>query len=104
MRRLYKQKHEAMLAALENEFGQDLEVISQAAGLHVTVKWYDGISERDWSERAEKENIVVRPFSFYEYTKNSDRDWRAVVLGFGNVPLERIPQKMRAIAQIFYRE
>ena len=104
MRRLYKQKHEAMLAALENEFAQDLEVISQAAGLHVTVKWYGRISERDWSERAEKENIVVRPFSFYEYTKNSDRDWRAVILGFGNVPLERIPQKMRAIAQIFYRE
>ena len=104
MRRLYKQKHEAMLTALEGEFGQDLEVISQAAGLHVTVKWYGGISEQDWSERAERENIVVRPFSFYEYTKNNGRDWRAVVLGFGNIPLEQIPQKMRAIAQVFYHE
>lgn len=102
MRRLYKQKHEAMLSALETEFGQDLEVISQAAGLHVTVKWYDGLSEQDWSERAEQENIVVRPFSFYEYTKNNSRDWRAVVLGFGNISLDEIPQKMRAIAQIFY--
>ena len=102
MRRLYKQKHEAMLSALETEFGQDLEVISQAAGLHVTVKWYEGISERDWSERAQQENIVVRPFSFYEYAAKDNRDWRAVVLGFGNIALFEIPNKIRAIARIFY--
>jgi GntR family transcriptional regulator/MocR family aminotransferase len=104
MRRSYKQKYEAMLTAIESEFGQDLEVISQAAGLHVTVKWYGGISEHDWSRRAERENIVVRPFSFYEYAKDNGRDWRSVVLGFGNVPLNEIPQKMRTIAQAFYHE
>ncbi len=62
MRRSYKLKYEAMIDAIESEFNGDLEVISQAAGLHVTVKWYQGISEHEWSQRAELENIVIRPF------------------------------------------
>ena len=53
-----------MIEAIESEFHGDLEVISQAAGLHVTVKWYQGISEHEWSRRAELENIIIRPFDF----------------------------------------
>lgn len=103
MRRSYKLKYEAMIDAIESEFNGDLEVISQAAGLHVTVKWYQGISEHEWSRRAELENIVIRPFDFYEYGSTNIRDWNGVILGFGNIRLVDIKPKIKQIARLFYQ-
>lgn len=103
MRRSYKLKYEAMIDAIESEFNGDLEVISQAAGLHVTVKWNCGISEHEWSRRAEFDNIIIRPFSFYEYGSSVERDWNGALLGFGNVRLAEIKPKIKAIARLFYQ-
>ncbi|WP_286301691.1 PLP-dependent aminotransferase family protein [Vibrio apostichopi] len=103
MRRSYKLKYEAMIDAIQSEFNGDLEVISQAAGLHVTVKWYQGISEHEWSRRAEQENVVIRPFDFYEYGSTNIRDWNAVILGFGNIRLVEIKPKIKQIARLFYQ-
>ncbi len=103
MRRSYKLKYEAMIEAIESEFHCDLEVISQAAGLHVTVKWSNGISEQEWSRRAELENIIIRPFDFYEYGSSDDRDWSGAVLGFGNIRLSDIKPKIKQIARLFYQ-
>jgi GntR family transcriptional regulator/MocR family aminotransferase len=103
MRRSYKLKHEAMIEAIQSEFHGDLEVISQAAGLHVTVKWSNGISEQEWSRRAELENIIVRPLDFYEYGSSDFRDWHGAVLGFGNIRLADIKPKIKQIARLFYQ-
>ena len=103
MRRSYKLKHEAMIEAIESEFNGDLEVISQAAGLHVTVKWYQGISEHEWSRRADLQNIIIRPFDFYEYGSSDARDWSGAVLGFGNIRLAEIKPKIKQIARLFYQ-
>ena len=103
MRRSYKLKYESMIDAIESEFNGDLEVISQAAGLHVTVKWDGGISEHEWSRRAELDNIIIRPFSFYEYGSSVERDWNGALLGFGNVRLAEIKPKIKAIARLFYQ-
>ncbi|ERM57300.1 PLP-dependent aminotransferase family protein [Vibrio cyclitrophicus] len=103
MRRLYKLKYEAMIEAIDSEFNGDLEVVSQAAGLHVMVKWLNGISEQEWSRKAEQENIVIRPFDFYEYGSSAGRDWSAVVLGFGNISLDDVKPKIKEIARLFYQ-
>ena len=101
MRRSYKLKYEAMIDAIESEFNGDLQVISQAAGLHVTVKWDGGISENEWSIRAELDSIIIRPFSFYEYGSSVERDWNGALLGFGNVRLVEIKPKIKEIARLF---
>jgi len=103
MRRSYKLKYEAMIDAIESEFNGDLQVISQAAGLHVTVKWDGGISENEWSTRAELDSIIIRPFSFYEYGSSVERDWNGALLGFGNVRLAEIKPKIKEIARLFYQ-
>ena len=103
MRRSYKLKHEVMIEAIKSEFHGDLEVISQAAGLHVTVKWSNGISEQEWNRRAELENIIIRPFDFYEYGSSDVRDWSGAVLGFGNIRLADIKPKIKQIARLFYQ-
>ncbi|KJY84552.1 GntR family transcriptional regulator [Vibrio galatheae] len=102
MRRLYKQKHQLMVTMIERYFADSVEIISQAAGLHVTLRWYGFISEQDWTERARENNIVIRPFSYYEqHQPRPVRNWSGAVLGFGNVTLDDIEPKIRTLAEIF---
>ena len=103
MRRLYKQKHQTMVEAVNREFADDVDVISQAAGLHVTIKWQGYITEQEWKLRAKEKGIVVRPLGVYEYVPNPNRTWQGVVLGFGNIRLQDIDSKVKEIAQLFYQ-
>lgn len=103
MRRLYKQKHQTMIEAISREFSDDVDVISQAAGLHVTIKWQGHITEQEWKLRAKEKGIVVRPLGVYEYVPNPNRTWQGVVLGFGNIRLQDIDSKVKEIAKLFYQ-
>ncbi|GLT18425.1 GntR family transcriptional regulator [Vibrio zhanjiangensis] len=101
MRRLYKQKHQRVVDGLARRLGQQVKVISQAAGLHVTIKWDHGISELEWSKRASNHGIQLQPLSYYEHSGDINRSWRAVVLGFGNTPMEEIEPSIELLAQLF---
>jgi len=102
MRRLYKQKHQLMVTMIERYFSGSVEVISQAAGLHVTLRWYGFISEEEWAERANACGIVIRPFNYYEqFDRAEPRSWSGAILGFGNVPLDEIEPNIRTLAELF---
>jgi len=100
MRRTYKIKYHAMIEAIERTFGGRVQVISQPAGLHVTLKWENGINETVWCERALELGIIIRPLTYYESQKG-DRSWHGAVLGFGNVPLEDIDRLINKLATVF---
>ncbi|MCE2594510.1 PLP-dependent aminotransferase family protein [Motilimonas cestriensis] len=103
MRRLYKLKHQAMLMAIDAHFAKKVEVVSQAAGLHVTLKWQQGIAEQTWTQRAMAVGIIIRPLSYYERSEYTQkRDWHGAVLGFGNIALEQIDSKIEQIAKLFF--
>jgi GntR family transcriptional regulator/MocR family aminotransferase len=102
MRRLYKAKYQQMISAIDCYFGSRIEVISQPAGLHVTLKWHGGIDEMLWTERARQSGIVIRPLSYYEQQNPSQRNWNGAVLGFGNIALDEIDGKVQEIAQLFF--
>ncbi|WP_199195418.1 PLP-dependent aminotransferase family protein [Photobacterium sp. GB-210] len=90
MRRLYQAKHQQMLQSIKDGFGQQWEVISQAAGLHITVRWHQNVCEKQFCEEAFQHNIIVRPLSYYELP-NTIRNWQGIVLGFGNTSIDDIP-------------
>jgi GntR family transcriptional regulator/MocR family aminotransferase len=102
MRRLYTTKFKAMQASIAAYFGSDMAVISQAAGLHVTLKWTGMLDEELWAERALAKGIVIRPMSYYESNNAQHRDWNGAVLGFGNVATERIDESIKLLADCFY--
>ena len=104
MRRIYKQKYQAMIKAIEAHFAGDVEVISQAAGMHITLKWYGGINEAIWTERAKRVGINIRPIAYYELSHKKRRDWQGVVLGFGNTPFDEIDNKISDLASLFYSD
>ncbi|CAM3859401.1 PLP-dependent aminotransferase family protein [Vibrio aquimaris] len=101
MRRLYKLKYQILIDSFELHLGKDVTVISQAAGLHVTVKWEGGISEQEWVERAASYHINIQSLSYYEHSRAVNRSWQAVVLGFGNMPLEEIRPNIELLARLF---
>jgi GntR family transcriptional regulator/MocR family aminotransferase len=101
MRRLYKTKHEQMSLAIEKYLPARVSVISQAAGLHITLKWQQGIDEHEWTKRAEALGIVLRPMSYYEHPDFQTRDWHGAVLGYGNVALDQIDALIQQVSQLF---
>jgi len=104
MRRAYKEKHRLMLDAISRFFGDQVEVISQPAGLHVTLRWQTGIREEVWAQQAEAAGIVLRPLSYYEHPPHQNRDWHGAVLGFGNVAPDAIVPLIARLATLFHRQ
>ncbi|WP_114765609.1 PLP-dependent aminotransferase family protein [Vibrio rhodolitus] len=102
MRRLYKQKHQLMTQAIEQHFGSNVEIISQAGGLHITLRWLGGLDEETLRIKALKHGITVRSLSYYEPDGNKGRTWRGIVLGYGNTPLDSIDVKIAQLADCFF--
>ncbi|WP_423840945.1 PLP-dependent aminotransferase family protein [Vibrio mytili] len=101
MRRIYKAKHEQMCLSINECFGDKVSVISQAAGLHITLKWRNGIDEHTWAQRAANEGIVLRPLSYYEHPEYINRDWNGAVLGYGNTALLEIDSLIKRLSDLF---
>lgn len=115
MRRLYQQKYHAMLAIIQQCFGADWKVISQAAGLHVTVTWNANVTEQQMIDSAAKHSIYLRTLGYYrqpsisESPRSSTNQQKTtanlpagLVLGFGNVELSDIPALIKTLANCFY--
>ena len=76
-------------------------MISQAAGLHITLKWRGYVNEQQWTRLAQDQGIVIRPLSYYEHGGQYQRDWSGVVLGYGNVALNDIEKHIQRLAELF---
>ncbi|MDR3043883.1 MAG: PLP-dependent aminotransferase family protein [Desulfovibrio sp.] len=64
MRTVYRQRHDAMLRAIDAHFGGRATVIGQGAGLHVVVRLHGtDADERELAIRAERAGIRLLPFS-----------------------------------------
>ncbi|MGF1751181.1 PLP-dependent aminotransferase family protein [Vibrio cionasavignyae] len=107
MRRVYEAKFLVMKASIQQYFGRDWVVISQGAGLHITVEWRSNVDEVLFSVQAEQVGIVVRPMSFYQPTQDKimlPREPRnsAIVLGFGNASMDDIAPSMERLSTLYY--
>ncbi|MGF1909923.1 PLP-dependent aminotransferase family protein [Vibrio kasasachensis] len=101
MRRLYKEKHQTMVKAIEHHFGREAEIISQPGGLHVTLRWYGGVDEETLRHRALAKNLIVRSLKYYQPDGKQGRKWNGLVLGFGNTPLAELETKIAVLAHCF---
>lgn len=101
MRKIYQQKSSSLQAAINHHFGHEWQIISQRAGLHTTVRWKGGPTEEEMVRDANKKGITVRPLSYYEKHTANNRDWNALVLGFGNVQQSKIEPLIAQLRQIY---
>ena len=98
-RTFYRKKHGVMLKAIEKFFGSRARVTGQGADLHVVLKLTDGLSdEAGLIERAKKESCRLLPFS--DFFAVGSPEMNKLMLGFGGVGIDDIPQRVKILATL----
>lgn len=102
MRAVYKGKHDCMVRALR-EMGDICTFTGEHAGLHLTVEFVNGLTEKEAVLRAQKAEIQVYGYSEYaidlrEETRNPGAK---VLLGYACLTEEEITEAMQKLKKIW---
>ena len=102
MRAVYKGKHDCMVRALR-EMGAICTFTGEHAGLHLTVEFVNGLTEKEAVLRAQKAEIQVYGYSEYaidlrEETRNPGAK---VLLGYACLTEEEITEAMQKLKKIW---
>ncbi len=101
MRRLYKQRRDALVAALERHLGQVGTVLGGSAGMHLALRLDDSTADdRAICERALARGVVV--YSLSSHAIGRDSGWRGFVLGYAQVPAEQMERLVKLLAKSLY--
>jgi len=94
----YKKKHEVMLQAIKQHFGNKAKVIGQGAGLHIVIELPNSIkNDAKFTDKARQQEVHLLPFSGF-YASGRPRNNR-LVLGFGGIPIGKIPQGIELLSK-----
>ena len=97
-----RQKRDALVEALKNEFGGSAGIFGQQAGLHVLVRPNWQITEDELIRRAAQAGVGVYPASGYR-SRPENSESGTVLLNYGGMPLEYIPEAV-ALLRRAWRE
>ena len=101
MRRLYRQRRDALVAALARHLGRIAEVHGASAGMHLALRLPDGrLSDVAIAARARAEGIIVNPLSFHAL--GGGAPWNGLMLGYAQVPAERMDALVRRLAAVVH--
>jgi len=99
MRIIYKKKHDALLRAIEQHFGNQAIVIGQGAGLHVVLQMTGSPpGEAEIIGRARQQGI--RLLSLSEFYLTGKPDATSLMLGFGGMDASGIEQAIALLSHI----
>jgi GntR family transcriptional regulator/MocR family aminotransferase len=91
MRRLYGQRREALVKALHADFGEQIEFLGDAAGMHLTIRCTDpGIAER--AKRNKVQIVSTRDY----YAGKARRD--EFIFGFSSLNERTLREGVRRLA------
>jgi GntR family transcriptional regulator/MocR family aminotransferase len=100
MRRLYAERRDVLVAALEKHLGNIAEVHGASAGMHLSLRFRDqSISDVDINLRAREEGIVVNALSAHAI---GEVKWNGLMLGYAQVPAEQIEGLVKRLAAIIH--
>lgn len=100
MRRLYRQRRDALVAALQQHLGDIASIHGASAGMHLALRWHDAqVDDARISAAALEQGIVVPALSAHAIGKRQ-HDWRGLVLGYAQVPVEQISPLVQKLAGI----
>lgn len=98
MRKIYKNKHEAMLTELKK--WSSTTVSGENAGVHMLVHIDNGKSERELVKLAGDAGIKVYPLSAYYYG-NPDYKVPTVILGYARLSTEQIEKGLAKLRKVW---
>ncbi|WMW79693.1 PLP-dependent aminotransferase family protein [Undibacterium cyanobacteriorum] len=104
MRRLYRERRDALVQALEDYLPEDIEVHGDTAGMHLALRFVEGQhgmrSDLDISERALRAGLVVPALSKLAVGRRHSA-WRGLMLGYAQIPADQMRAKVRALVDLF---
>ncbi|MYM28894.1 aminotransferase class I/II-fold pyridoxal phosphate-dependent enzyme [Duganella sp. CY15W] len=101
MRRLYRQRRDALVAALELHLGSIATVHGGSAGMHLSLRFNDArIDDVKVTAQAERHGIAVNALS--EHDTQGDSGWKGLMLGYAQVPAEQMEGLVKQLAAIVH--
>jgi GntR family transcriptional regulator/MocR family aminotransferase len=97
MRTLYAERRSALVAALQQEFGDRLELLGDQAGLHLVAAFRDAADDMLLAEIAARQGLWAMPLSSC-YLGPPRR--RGLVLGYGGTETRLIPDGVRRLRAV----
>ena len=99
MRRLYRQRRDALAQALQLHMGGVATVHGASAGMHLALRFHDErLSDADISARASKRGIVAHALSA-QRTQGAC-GWNGLMLGYAQIPAEQMDGLVRQLAAL----
>lgn len=95
---VYKRKHDCLLQALNDQFGDRIEINGKNAGLFVTVKVKGDLLEKQLIQRAAELGVLVYPMSDH-WERMDYYDGKTVLLGYSSLDLHEIRQGVDLLRQ-----
>jgi GntR family transcriptional regulator/MocR family aminotransferase len=96
-RMVYAERRNALVEAIQNEFGPELEIVGAQAGMHLVVTMKDKLRDREIAGRAARENLWLWPLSPC-YIDRKPR--QGFILGFGSAVVKDIPKRVRQLRRM----
>lgn len=100
MRRIYKKRHELLLECLKQS-GWCTKIFGEHSGLHLLAQTDTGLGEEQIIERCRKKDIRIRGLSEYDITEKEKDNHPVLILGYGALKEEEIPEAVEKISGIF---
>ena len=100
MRQLYRERRDALVAAVRRELGDELQVLDGQAGLHLVAALPDGTDDLAISLEAARQGLWAMPLSAC-YAGEPVR--RGLVLGYGGTDVAEIPGGARRLRDVLRR-
>ncbi|MFE8699293.1 PLP-dependent aminotransferase family protein [Cytobacillus sp. FJAT-54145] len=100
MRKIYHDKHKALLSELEKWMGGRVEIIGQRAGLHILLDVKDSKDE-DFIQKAREKGIKVYPTRKF-WLDEGRNPASFIMLGFGGLSVEEIGDGIRELSEAWF--
>ena len=103
MRRLYKSKHDWILRWVKEEMSEICSCFGEHAGIHLLLRFHNGISEDEAVECAKSAGIRV--YGLSEFFVQEKKETEAVVLiGYATLTEEEIKEALQILSRIWKKE
>lgn len=95
MKKLYRAKRECLIEAIRRGFGNKAEILGNAAGIHLCVRFPDVRFSRSLVERIDSEGVRVYPVE--EHAVRKGRWVDTLIMGYGMLTPTRIDEGVRLL-------
>ena len=101
MRRLYRQRRDALVAALQQHLGAVASVHGGSAGMHLALRFeLDQLDDAAISAQLRAHGIIAHALSSHAVAGGAD--WKGLMLGYAQVPAAQIDALVRQLAAVVH--